>query len=133
MLGLGSCCFLLSVMHSVPGSGYHYPLTVTICSGLSGPGSRVQSTVLQKGLNTVQQITLDTNILEQNKNKTYSVQLIGGWGAESAAASTGKSFRFVRACERARFQADIHLRRLLPLRARAACEINRGYLGGFSG
>ena len=26
---------------------------------------------------------------------------IGGWGGESAAAPTGKSFRFVRACERA--------------------------------
>ena len=29
------------------------------------------------------------------------VNLIGGWGGESAAAPTGKSFRFVRACERA--------------------------------
>ena len=35
----------------------------------------------------------------------YSVMIIiiiiGGWGGETAAAPTGKSFRFVRACERA--------------------------------
>ena len=31
----------------------------------------------------------------------YIYIYIGGWGGESAAAPTGKSFRFVRACERA--------------------------------
>ena len=31
----------------------------------------------------------------------YTRIFIGGWGGESAAAPTGKSFRFVRACERA--------------------------------
>ena len=32
---------------------------------------------------------------------TRIIHIIGGWGGESAAAPTGKSFRFVRACERA--------------------------------
>ena len=44
---------------------------------------------------------------------------IGGWGGESAAAPTGKSFRFVRACERA------------GGRARGARSAN-GYLEGFA-
>ena len=41
---------------------------------------------------------------------------IGGWAGESAAAPTGKSFRFVRACER----------------ARTGREISYGYLEGFA-
>ena len=45
--------------------------------------------------------------------------LIGGWGGESAAAPTGKSFRFVRACERAG--------------ACARREITYGYLEDFAG
>ena len=31
----------------------------------------------------------------------FGIETIGGWRGESAAAPTGKSFRFVRACERA--------------------------------
>ena len=42
---------------------------------------------------------------------------IGGWGGEYEVPPTGKSFRFVRACERA---GD-------------AREINRGYLEEFAG
>ena len=43
---------------------------------------------------------------------------IGGWGGESAAAPTGKSFRFVRACVRAR--------------ARRESQISYSYLEGFA-
>ena len=45
---------------------------------------------------------------------------IGGWGGESAAAPTGKSFRFVRACERAGARA-----------ARDQLPLPRGFCGTF--
>ena len=45
---------------------------------------------------------------------------IGGWGGESAAAPTGKSFRFVRACERAGARAARDQLRL----PRAICRMN---------
>ena len=48
------------------------------------------------------------------------IKNIGGWGGESAAAPTGKSFRFVRACERAGTRAA---RDQLPL-PRGFCETN---------
>ena len=47
-------------------------------------------------------------------------EYIGGWGGESAAAPTGKSFRFVRACERAGARAARD-QLLLP---RGFCETN---------
>ena len=46
--------------------------------------------------------------------------LVGGWGGECAAAPTGKSFRFVRACERAGARAAPNQ---LPL-PRGICEMN---------
>ena len=45
---------------------------------------------------------------------------IGGWGGESAAAPTGKSFRFVRACERAGARAARDQLRL----PRGFCEMD---------
>ena len=46
-------------------------------------------------------IGIDRKLYEIRGTYMKLYGIIGGWGGESAAAPTGKSFRFVRACERA--------------------------------
>ena len=49
----------------------------------------------------VSKLTHPPNLQSSYNCPRNSKEFIGGWGGESAAAPTGKSFRFVRACERA--------------------------------
>ena len=61
----------------------------------------VEATLRAKASASATERQCHQTIIVDGYRREHSSIYIGGWGGESAAAPTGKSFRFVRACERA--------------------------------